>query len=88
MPPLHKNIAKHFTRNHRRKVPRAHAFDLRLLIHQNVWLSKYIKINLMKPKMKTPISYWGGKQMMVRHILPLIPEHKIYVEPFFGERSS
>lgn len=34
--------------------------------------------------MKTPISYYGGKQNMVNHILPLIPPHKIYVEPFFG----
>ena len=33
---------------------------------------------------KTPISYYGGKQSMLRHILPLIPAHKIYVEPFFG----
>lgn len=35
-------------------------------------------------KMKTPISYYGGKQMMVKEILPLIPKHEIYVEPFFG----
>lgn len=35
-------------------------------------------------KTKTPISYYGGKQQMLRHILPLIPDHKIYVEPFFG----
>jgi DNA adenine methylase len=35
-------------------------------------------------KMKTPISYYGGKQSMVNDILPLIPDHKIYVEPFFG----
>ena len=34
--------------------------------------------------MKTPITYYGGKQNMLRHILPLIPEHKIYVEPFIG----
>lgn len=34
--------------------------------------------------MKTPISYYGGKQVMLSHILPLIPPHKIYVEPFFG----
>ncbi len=35
--------------------------------------------------MKTPISYYGGKQSMVRHIIPLIPkQHEIYVEPFFG----
>lgn len=34
--------------------------------------------------MKTPISYYGGKQQLLQHILPLIPEHQIYVEPFFG----
>ena len=33
---------------------------------------------------KTPISYYGGKQLMVSTILPLIPPHKIYVEPFLG----
>lgn len=37
------------------------------------------KINL-----STPISYYGGKQSMLPHILPLIPKHEIYVEPFFG----
>jgi DNA adenine methylase len=35
-------------------------------------------------KMTSPITYWGGKKLMVRHILPLIPTHEIYVEPFFG----
>ena len=34
--------------------------------------------------MKTPITYYGGKQKMVHIILPLIPEHKLYAEPFFG----
>lgn len=34
--------------------------------------------------MRTPITYYGGKQRMCRLILPLIPEHKMYVEPFFG----
>ena len=34
--------------------------------------------------MKTPISYYGGKQSMLKIILPLIPKHRIYVEPFFG----
>lgn len=34
--------------------------------------------------MKTPISYYGGKQSMLKHILPIIPDHKVYVEPFFG----
>lgn len=34
--------------------------------------------------MKTPISYYGGKQNMLKRILPLIPRHTQYVEPFFG----
>jgi len=33
---------------------------------------------------RTPISYYGGKQQMLRHILPLISEHITYIEPFFG----
>lgn len=39
-----------------------------------------------KPRiiLKTPISYYGGKQNMLKHILPLVPEHKIYIEPYFG----
>lgn len=35
-------------------------------------------------RLKTPISYYGGKQSMLKHILPLIPEHTNYIEPFFG----
>jgi DNA adenine methylase len=35
-------------------------------------------------KLKTPITYYGGKQSMAQHIVPLIPQHKIYTEPFFG----
>lgn len=34
--------------------------------------------------MKTPISYYGGKQTLSAVILGLIPEHRIYCEPFFG----
>ncbi|MBI9052471.1 MAG: DNA adenine methylase [Bacteroidales bacterium] len=33
---------------------------------------------------KTPITYYGGKQLLLRHILPLIPEHEIYTEAFAG----
>lgn len=33
---------------------------------------------------KTPISYYGGKQSILGHILPLIPEHKLYTEAFCG----
>ncbi len=35
-------------------------------------------------QVKTPITYYGGKQMMAKHILPLIPDHKIYTEAFIG----
>ena len=38
----------------------------------------------VEAQMKTPITYYGGKQQMVKHILPLITEHKIYTESFFG----
>jgi DNA adenine methylase len=38
----------------------------------------------VRPKLRTPITYYGGKQVMARHILPLIPPHKIYTEAFFG----
>jgi DNA adenine methylase len=37
-----------------------------------------------KIRLKTPITYYGGKQKMSGIILPLMPEHKIYDEPFFG----
>lgn len=35
-------------------------------------------------RMKTPVTYYGGKQLMARHILPLIPVHTLYCEPFCG----
>jgi len=34
--------------------------------------------------MKTPLTYYGGKQRMLKFILPLIPEHDSYCEPFIG----
>ncbi|MDR2806244.1 MAG: DNA adenine methylase [Dysgonamonadaceae bacterium] len=37
-----------------------------------------------KIQLKTPITYYGGKQKMLEYILPLIPEHQIYSEAFFG----
>ncbi|MGZ3753570.1 MAG: DNA adenine methylase [Mucilaginibacter sp.] len=35
-------------------------------------------------KMKTPISYYGGKQKLATKICSLIPEHTLYCEPFIG----
>jgi DNA adenine methylase len=34
--------------------------------------------------MKTPISYYGGKQKLATTILELIPRHELYCEPFIG----
>jgi len=39
---------------------------------------------IVKPNLKTPISYYGGKQLMLKDILLRIPEHRIYTEVFFG----
>jgi DNA adenine methylase len=30
------------------------------------------------------VSYWGGKQLLLPRILPIIPPHKKYVECFLG----
>ena len=38
----------------------------------------------MKIQMKTPITYYGGKQNMLKHILPLVPPHTLYTEAFAG----
>ena len=34
--------------------------------------------------MKTPITYYGGKQQLAKKIISLIPSHEIYCEPFVG----
>jgi len=34
--------------------------------------------------MKTPITYYGGKQALADTIIDMLPAHKIYCEPFFG----
>lgn len=36
------------------------------------------------PVSKTPINYYGGKISLLAHIMPLIPEHEVYTEIFFG----
>lgn len=38
----------------------------------------------MKINMKTPLSYYGGKQKLCSTILSLIPSHQLYCEPFVG----
>ncbi|AZA82411.1 methyltransferase [Chryseobacterium lactis] len=39
---------------------------------------------MTKSKMATPLTYYGGKQQLARIIIPLIPPHYTYVEPFVG----
>jgi len=41
-------------------------------------------MTLGKNDLKTPISYYGGKQQLLSRLLPLIPDHRIYSEAFFG----
>lgn len=37
-----------------------------------------------KPTLKTPISYYGGKQKLATEIISRIPSHNLYCEPFVG----
>ena len=39
---------------------------------------------MSKINLKTPISYYGGKQKLASKIISLIPEHTLYAEPFTG----
>lgn len=33
---------------------------------------------------RTPLTYYGGKQKLARHIVALMPAHRVYLEPFAG----
>lgn len=41
----------------------------------------------MRKRLRSPIVWFGGKGNMVAKLLPLIPPHRIYVEPFGGGAS-
>ena len=34
--------------------------------------------------MRTPLTYYGGKQMLARQIVEMMPPHRSYLEPFAG----
>jgi len=38
-------------------------------------------------RLRSPMWWFGGKGKMVKKLLPLIPQHKIYVEVFGGGAS-
>lgn len=38
----------------------------------------------VKPLLKTPISYYGGKQKLCTEIINRMPAHNLYCEPFVG----
>jgi DNA adenine methylase len=40
-----------------------------------------------RQKLRSPIVWFGGKGSMVAKLLPFIPKHKIYVEPYGGGAS-
>lgn len=39
---------------------------------------------LIRNIVTTPIAYYGGKLSIVRHLLPMVPEHQVYTENFAG----
>jgi len=41
-------------------------------------------MHVEKPTIKTPITYYGGKQRLCKTITAMIPEHTLYAEPFLG----
>ena len=38
----------------------------------------------IKIRIRTPLTYYGGKQNLINTIVPMIPQHRIYCEPFLG----
>jgi DNA adenine methylase len=49
-----------------------------------IYLKMKSNLEKQKTKLKTPISYYGVKQSILKYIIPLIPKHRVYVESFFS----
>ena len=39
---------------------------------------------IVRPNIRPPITYYGGKQSLAKYINDILPEHFIFVEAFFG----
>jgi DNA adenine methylase len=46
-----------------------------------------IQGDALRPPLRPPFSYYGGKTKLAHRIVPLLPEHEHYVEPFAGSLS-
>lgn len=39
---------------------------------------------MSKIRLRTPITYYGGKQKLLAKIVSILPQHTLYCEPFTG----
>jgi DNA adenine methylase len=47
-------------------------------------MSRWVRRAKQNKPLKPALSYYGGKQRMASKIIPLLPRHTVYVEPFAG----
>ncbi|HRS68514.1 MAG TPA: DNA adenine methylase, partial [Paludibacteraceae bacterium] len=43
-----------------------------------------MEIKKEKVRLRTPLTYYGGKQQLLKEILTQVPKHELYCEPFCG----
>ena len=55
-------------------------------VHEN-GMSEYENGTSASERLRAPFQYFGGKSKMIAKLLPLLPPHQVYVEPFCGAAS-